>query len=101
MAGMASLGRLPLGHIRTIQWIWFGSTRREMVGRMSRLSATILVPAIAIFQGLAISLMAGEVASLFISRMAVPVLYFMANSPKSPGMKAAHEIGIRRETAAG
>jgi multidrug efflux pump subunit AcrB len=32
-----------------------------------------------IFQGLAIALMAGEVASLFISRMAVPVLYFMAN----------------------
>lgn len=32
-----------------------------------------------IFQGLAIALMAGEVASLFISRMAVPVLYYMAN----------------------
>ena len=32
-----------------------------------------------IFQGLAISLMAGEVASLLISRMAVPVLYYMAN----------------------
>jgi multidrug efflux pump subunit AcrB len=32
-----------------------------------------------IFQGLAISLMAGEIASLFISRMAVPVLYFMLN----------------------
>jgi multidrug efflux pump subunit AcrB len=32
-----------------------------------------------IFQGLAISLMAGEVASLLISRMAVPILYFMAN----------------------
>jgi multidrug efflux pump subunit AcrB len=31
-----------------------------------------------IFQGLAISLMAGEIASLFLSRMAVPVLYFMA-----------------------
>jgi multidrug efflux pump subunit AcrB len=31
-----------------------------------------------IFQGLAISLMAGELASLAISRMAVPVLYFMA-----------------------
>lgn len=30
-----------------------------------------------IFQGLAISLMAGEIASLLISRMAVPVLYFM------------------------
>jgi multidrug efflux pump subunit AcrB len=35
-----------------------------------------------IFQGLAISLMAGEIASLLISRMAVPVLYFMANQQK-------------------
>jgi multidrug efflux pump subunit AcrB len=35
-----------------------------------------------IFQGLAISLMAGEVASLLISRMAVPVLYYMAISRK-------------------
>jgi multidrug efflux pump subunit AcrB len=35
-----------------------------------------------IFQGLAISLMAGEVASLLISRMAVPVLYFMAYDRK-------------------
>ncbi len=32
-----------------------------------------------IFQGLALSLMAGEVASLLISRFAVPVLYFMLN----------------------
>ncbi len=32
-----------------------------------------------IFQGLAIALMAGEVASLLISRMAVPVLYFMVH----------------------
>ena len=31
-----------------------------------------------IFQGLAISLMAGEIASLLLSRMAVPVLYYMA-----------------------
>ncbi len=30
-----------------------------------------------IFQGLAISLMAGEVASLFFSRMTVPILYYM------------------------
>jgi multidrug efflux pump subunit AcrB len=29
-----------------------------------------------IFQGLAISLMAGEVASLVLSRLAVPVLYY-------------------------
>ena len=32
-----------------------------------------------IFKGLAIALMAGEIASLLISRMAVPVLYYMAN----------------------
>jgi multidrug efflux pump subunit AcrB len=35
-----------------------------------------------IFQGLAISLMAGEIASLLISRMAVPVLYLMAYQSK-------------------
>jgi hypothetical protein len=35
-----------------------------------------------IFQGLAIALMGGEIASLLISRMAVPVLYFMAHAPK-------------------
>ena len=35
-----------------------------------------------IFQGLALSLMAGEVASLFLSRMAVPVLYFLANKAR-------------------
>ena len=38
-----------------------------------------------IFQGLAISLMAGEIASLLISRMAVPVLYFMANDRRRGG----------------
>src|SRR6187397_578826 len=38
-----------------------------------------------IFQGLAISLMAGEVASLLLSRMAVPVLYYMANRNERTG----------------
>ncbi len=37
-----------------------------------------------IFKGLAIALMAGEIASLLISRMAVPVLYFMANKQARP-----------------
>ena len=32
-----------------------------------------------IFQGLALSLMAGEVASLLLSRMVVPILFFMGN----------------------
>jgi multidrug efflux pump subunit AcrB len=38
-----------------------------------------------IFQGLAISLMAGEVASLLLSRMAVPVLYYMAKRHERAG----------------
>lgn len=32
-----------------------------------------------IFQGLAISLMAGEIASLLLSRMAVPALFYLTN----------------------
>jgi multidrug efflux pump subunit AcrB len=40
-----------------------------------------------IFQGLAIALMAGEVASLLLSRMAVPVLYFMFHG--EPATQAA------------
>jgi multidrug efflux pump subunit AcrB len=36
-----------------------------------------------IFQGLAIALMAGEIASLLISRMAVPVLYYLVNSRRA------------------
>jgi multidrug efflux pump subunit AcrB len=33
-----------------------------------------------IFQGLALSLMAGEVASTLLSRMAVPIFYYMVES---------------------
>jgi multidrug efflux pump subunit AcrB len=40
--------------------------------------ASVILPD-PIFQGLALSLMAGEVASLLISRFAVPVIYFMAH----------------------
>lgn len=32
---------------------------------------------VVIFQGLAISLMAGEIASLLLSRMTVPVVYYL------------------------
>jgi multidrug efflux pump subunit AcrB len=42
-----------------------------------------------IFQGLALSLMAGEVASLLISRFAVPILYFMINLRPEPPAGAA------------
>jgi multidrug efflux pump subunit AcrB len=39
-----------------------------------------------IFQGLAISLMAGEVASLLLSRVTVPVLYFMSHRRRQPAV---------------
>ncbi len=47
-----------------------------------------------IFQGLAISLMAGEVASTLLSRMAVPVLYYMVekNRPFSNHMHSPENI---------
>jgi multidrug efflux pump subunit AcrB len=46
-----------------------------------------------IFQGLAVSLMAGEVASTLLSRMAVPVLYYMSERPtKGP----AHDESFER-----
>ena len=45
-----------------------------------------------IFQGLAISLMFGEIASLLISRMAVPILYFMLRKRRHPAPKAAGDL---------
>jgi multidrug efflux pump subunit AcrB len=45
-----------------------------------------------IFQGLAISLMAGEVASLLFSRMTVPILYFMDKR-----WEFAHGHGLGRQ----
>jgi hypothetical protein len=49
-----------------------------------------------IFQGLAISLVAGEIASLLISRMAVPVLYSMtARRLDAPvGRQARDDSGV-------
>jgi multidrug efflux pump subunit AcrB len=41
-----------------------------------------------IFQGLAISLMAGEVASLLLSRMTVPVLYYVMNQRRAAAAAA-------------
>jgi multidrug efflux pump subunit AcrB len=61
-----------------------------------------------IFQGLAISLMAGEVASTLLSRMAVPVLYYLVQKrfkdsepdlhpPKNAdeGVRPAHDVRIQ------
>ncbi|HTK94472.1 MAG TPA: efflux RND transporter permease subunit, partial [Terriglobales bacterium] len=43
-----------------------------------------------IFQGLALSLMAGEVASTVLSRMAVPVLYYLSEKGNAAHPPAAH-----------
>jgi len=56
-------------NIRTYAGIWLAALA-VVVG------ASVIL-ADPIFQGLAISLMFGEIASLLISRMAVPVLYYM------------------------
>jgi multidrug efflux pump subunit AcrB len=47
-----------------------------------------------IFQGLAISLMAGEVASLLLSRVTVPVLYFMSHGPTAAVAARAPEMAL-------
>ncbi|HEU5452675.1 MAG TPA: efflux RND transporter permease subunit [Terriglobales bacterium] len=50
-----------------------------------------------IFQGLALSLMAGEVASTVLSRMAVPVLYYLSergSAPHAPTAAGAHEAEL-------
>jgi multidrug efflux pump subunit AcrB len=52
-----------------------------------------------IFQGLAISLMAGEVASTVLSRMAVPVLYYMSQR-NGQGRRTVEPVGESILTAA-
>ena len=63
--------------------------RPMLLTAMALVVGAAVILADPIFQGLAIALMAGEIASLLISRMAVPVLYFMANSRRqraAPGL---------------
>jgi len=51
------------------------------------LSEPELFSSIPIFQGLAISLMAGEVASLLLSRMTVPILYYLSARTTTPARR--------------
>ena len=53
--------------------------RPMLLTAMAVIVGAAVILADPIFQGLAIALMAGEVASLLISRMAVPVLYYLFN----------------------
>ncbi len=58
--------------------------RPMLLTAMAVVAGAAVILADPIFQGLAIALMAGEIASLLISRMAVPVLYFMAKRRAHP-----------------
>jgi multidrug efflux pump subunit AcrB len=58
--------------------------RPMLLTAMAVIVGAAVILADPIFQGLAIALMAGEIASLLISRMAVPVLYFMAHRHSHP-----------------
>jgi multidrug efflux pump subunit AcrB len=49
--------------------------------------ASVILPD-PIFQGLALSLIAGEIASTFLSRLAVPVLYFIVHAGKESANKS-------------
>ena len=62
--------------------------RHMLLTAMAVVVGAAVILADPIFQGLAISLMAGEVASLLISRMAVPVLYFMAYNRKQKSISS-------------
>jgi multidrug efflux pump subunit AcrB len=53
-----------------------------------------------IFQGLAISLMAGEVASLLLSRMTVPILYYLSERKKHEPTVTALPVEIPDEESA-
>lgn len=50
-----------------------------------------------IFQGLAISLMAGEIASLLLSRMTVPILYYLSERKKHERTEATAKWGVEAE----
>jgi len=52
-----------------------------------------------IFQGLALSLIAGEIASTFLSRLAVPVLYYMVHSRRKPGIE--HQTATNQQVLSG
>ncbi len=60
--------------------------RPMMLTAMAVVVGAAVILADPIFQGLAIALMAGEIASLLISRMAVPVLYHMFH-PRVEGVE--------------
>ena len=63
--------------------------RPMLLTAMAVIVGAAVILADPIFQGLAIALMAGEVASLLISRMAVPVLYYIFNHRKDAGVAGA------------
>jgi len=66
--------------------------RPMLLTAMAVIIGTAVILLDPIFQGLAVALMAGEVASLLLSRMAVPILYYLSirkEHPREGGMPKA------------
>ncbi len=59
------------------------------VGSLAVVVGASVILADPVFNGLVIALMAGEIAGLLFSRVAVPVLYFMANHPRATAAAAS------------
>lgn len=66
--------------------------RPMVLTAMAVVAGAAVILADPIFQGLAIALMAGEIASLLVSRMAVPVLYYITEA------RQERRLANRRET---
>ena len=67
---------------------WFVAVALRLSARICAAAAAVIAGSAVIlfdpiFQGLAISLMAGEVASLLLSRMTVPITYYMTHRTRS------------------
>jgi len=57
--------------------------RPMMLTAMAVIAGSVVILFDPIFQGLAIALIAGEIASLALSRMTVPVVYYLVNRRRS------------------
>ena len=66
--------------------------RPMVLTAMAVMAGSVVILFDPIFQGLAITLMAGEFASLLLSRMTVPVLYFIVNRHRHAGVAVATPV---------
>ena len=86
--------RLKLGHTLADACIESGAVRFRpmMLTALAVVVGGLVILTDPIFQGLAISLLFGAVASLLISPLAVPLLYFMTHAGRRPLLESSDTI---------